>query len=292
MRFQYIFFLFHHQFKISSKLKLRLFSTSAIHNSYAPESVLNLGLSPKCAAIIKKENKVTCNNYDSVPAVLKKGQGIFLYDVDDKRYFDFLSGYSCTNQGHCHPRIIAALVDQASKLHHTSRAFHSDILHRYSEYITKLFGYDQVLPINTGVEGSESAVKLARKWGYKVKKIPTNQAKMIFAEDNYWGRSIAAISSSTDPTATENYGPFVPGFINVPFNDTVALEKELKDPNVCGFMVESIQGEGGIIIPDDDYLQKCRDLCTKYNVLFICDEIQTGLCRTGKRLCVDHAGGN
>lgn len=148
-----------------------------------------------------------------------------------------------------------------------------------------------MLPINTGVEGSESAVKLARKWGYKVKKIPTNQAKMVFAEDNYWGRSIAAISSSNDPTATENYGPFVPGFITVPFNDTVALERELKDPLVCGFMVEPIQGEAGIVIPSDDYLQRCRDLCTKYNVLFICDEIQTGLCRTGRRLCVDHYGG-
>lgn len=219
---------------------LRHFSTSLAGMSGNVE-----GLSPKAAAIILREEKVTCHNYHPVPAVLKQGKGVFLWDVDDKRYFDFLSGYSSVNQGHCHPKIIQALVDQVSKLHHTSRAFHSDTLSEYAEFVTKLFKYEMLLPMNTGVEAAESAVKLSRKWGYKVKKIPQNKAKVIFCNDNFWGRSIAAVSASTDPTAYENYGPFVPGFVTIPYNDVAALEKELQDPNVCAFMAESIQGEAG-----------------------------------------------
>lgn len=219
---------------------LRHFSTSLARMSGNVE-----GLSPKAAAIILREEKVTCHNYHPVPAVLKHGKGVFLWDVDNKRYFDFLSGYSSVNQGHCHPKIIQALVDQVSKLHHTSRAFHSDTLSEYAEFVTKLFKYEMLLPMNTGVEAAESAVKLSRKWGYKVKKIPQNKAKVIFCNDNFWGRSIAAVSASTDPTAYENYGPFVPGFVTIPYNDVAALEKELQDPNVCAFMAESIQGEAG-----------------------------------------------
>lgn len=245
-------------------------------------------LPPNSRAIVKRENEVTCHNYASVPAVLSRGKGVFLYDVDGSKYFDYLSGYSSVNQGHCHPKIIKALVDQASILHHTSRAFHSNLLCEYAEFITKLFGYETMLPMNTGVEAAESSIKLARKWGYKVKKIPTNQAKVIFCENNFWGRSIAAVSASTDITAYENYGPFVGGFINIPYDNIERLENELKDPNVCAFMVEPIQGEAGVVVPSDGYLTKVRELCTKYNVLFIVDEIQTGIGRTGKRLAVDY----
>jgi len=219
---------------------------------------------------------------------LARGKGVFLWDVDGKKYFDYLSGYSSVNQGHCHPKIIEALVAQVSILHHTSRAFHSNLLCEYAEFLTNYFGYESMLPMNTGVEAAESSIKLARKWGYKVKGIPTNQAKVITCEDNFWGRSIAAVSSSTDPTAYENYGPFVPGFTNIPYDNLERLEQELKDPNVCAFMTEPIQGEAGVVVPSDGFLTKARELCTKYNVLFIADEIQTGLGRTGKRLCVDH----
>lgn len=245
-------------------------------------------LPPKSREILKREDEVICHNYSSLPAVLTKGQGVYVWDVDGNRYFDYLSGYSSVNQGHCHPKIIKALVDQVSILHHTSRAFHSDLLCEYAEFITKLFGYESMLPMNTGVEAAESSIKLARKWGYKVKKVPKNEAKIIFCEDNFWGRSIAAVSSSTDPTAYENYGPFVPGFINIPYNNIERLEQELKDPNVVAFMAEPIQGEAGVVVPDEGYLTKVRELCTKNNVLFIADEIQSGLGRTGMRLAVDH----
>ncbi|CRK86236.1 CLUMA_CG000174, isoform A [Clunio marinus] len=245
-------------------------------------------LPPKTREIIKRETNVTCHNYAAVPAVLSRGKGVYLWDVDGKKYFDYLSGYSSVNQGHCHPKIVAALVEQASILYHTSRAFHSDLLAEYAEFITKLFGFETMLPMNTGVEAAESAVKLARKWGYVVKKIPNNKAKIIFCENNFWGRSIAAVSSSTDITAYENYGPFVPGFINIPYDNIERLEEELRDPNVAAFMVEPIQGEAGVVIPTDGFLKKARELCTKHNVLLITDEIQTGLGRTGKRLAVDH----
>lgn len=245
-------------------------------------------LPPNSRAIIKREQEVICHNYSSLPAVLTKGEGVFLWDVDGNRYFDYLSGYSSVNQGHCHPKIIKALVDQVTVLHHTSRAFHSDLLCEYAEFLTKLFGYESMLPMNTGVEAAESSIKLARKWGYKVKKVPANQAKIICCENNFWGRSIAAVSASTDPTAYENYGPFVPGFVNIPYDNIERLEEELKDLNVVAFMAEPIQGEAGVVVPSPGYLTKVRELCTKHNVLFIADEIQTGLGRTGRRLCIDH----
>lgn len=208
--------------------------------------------------------------------------------MEGKRYFDFLSAYSAVNQGHNHPKITKALIDQAQILTLTSRAFYSDVLGEYEEYITKLFGYEKVLPMNTGVEGGETALKLARRWGYDVKGIAANEAKIIFANGNFWGRTMSAISSSTDPTSFERFGPFMPGFLNVPYNDLAALEEKLKDPTVAGFMVEPIQGEAGVIVPYDGYLADVRRLCTKYNVLFIADEVQTGLARTGKMLACDH----
>jgi ornithine--oxo-acid transaminase len=223
---------------------------------------------------------------------LERGEGVYLYDVDGKKYFDFLSGYSAVNQGHCHPAIIEALQKQASKLTLTSRAFHNNLLGEYEKYITNYFGYDKVLPMNTGVEGGETAIKLARRWGYNVKGIAENKAKIIFAEGNFWGRTLAAISSSTDPSSFKGFGPYMPGFGLVPYNDLVALEEALKDKEVAAFMVEPIQGEAGVVIPDDGYLKAVRDLCDKYNVLFIADEIQTGLARTGKMLACDHENVN
>lgn len=215
--------------------------------------------------------------------------GVHVWDVDGKKYYDFLSAYSAVNQGHCHPVIIDALKKQAEILTLTSRAFYTDALGEYAEYITKIFGYDKVLPINSGVEAGETACKLARKWGYLKKRIPDNHAKIVFAEGNYWGRTISAISSSTDPTCRENYGPFMPGFLVIPYNDLQALEEVLKaDPHICAFMVEPIQGEAGIVVPSPGYLKGVRQLCTKYNVLWIDDEVQTGLGRTGKMLAVDH----
>ena len=237
---------------------------------------------------LELEDQFGAHNYHPIPVVLEKGDGVFLFDVDGKRYFDFLSGYSAVNQGHCHPAIIKTLQDQAAKLTLTSRAFHNNLLGEYEAYITKYFGYDKVLPMNTGVEGGETAIKLARRWGYHVKGIPENNARIIFAEGNFWGRTLAAISSSTDPSSFKGFGPFMPGFGLVPYNDLTALENELKDANVAAFMVEPIQGEAGVVLPDDGYLKGVRDLCTKYNVLFIADEIQTGLARTGKMLACDH----
>ncbi len=244
--------------------------------------------SANTAKYIALEDQFGAHNYHPVPVVLEKGEGIFLYDVDGKRYFDFLSGYSAVNQGHCHPAIIKALTDQAQKLTLTSRAFYNNLLGEYEKYITAYFGYDKVLPMNTGVEGGETAIKLARRWGYAVKGIPENQAKVIFAQGNFWGRTLAAISSSTDPSSYKGFGPFMPGFGLVPYNDLAALEIVLQDPNVAAFMVEPIQGEAGVVIPTDGYLKGVRDLCTQYNVLFIADEIQTGLARTGTLLACDH----
>ncbi|MFC4230543.1 ornithine--oxo-acid transaminase [Parasediminibacterium paludis] len=245
-------------------------------------------LSERSSYYLHLEEQFGAHNYHPLPVVLDRGEGVFLYDVDGKRYYDFLSGYSAVNQGHCHPKIIAALTTQASKLTLTSRAFHNNLLGEYSKFITSYFGYDKVLPMNTGVEGGETAIKLARRWAYDRKGVLENQAKIIFAEGNFWGRTLAAISSSTDPSSYKGFGPFMPGFGLVPYNDIAALEAALQDSNVAAFMVEPIQGEAGVVLPDDGYLQQVRALCTKYNVLFIADEIQTGLCRTGKLLACDY----
>ncbi len=245
-------------------------------------------LSDKSNFYLELEDKFGAHNYHPLPVVLKEGKGVYLTDVDGKKYYDFLSGYSAVNQGHCHPAIIDALINQAQTLTLTSRAFHNNILGEYEKYITEFFGFDKVLPMNTGVEGGETAIKLARRWAYTHKGVPENKAKIIFAEGNFWGRTLAAISASTDPSSYKNFGPFMPGFANIPYNDTVALEAALQDSNVAAFMVEPIQGEAGVVIPDEGYLLKVRELCTKYNVLFIADEIQTGLCRTGKVLACDH----
>lgn len=244
----------------------------------------------KSQEYISLEDQYGAHNYHPLPVVLSKGEGVFVWDVEGNRYFDFLSAYSAVNQGHCHPKIIQALHDQSQRITLTSRAFHNDQLGPFEKYITELLGFDRVLPMNTGVEGGETAIKLARKWGYTVKGIPANQAKIVFASGNFWGRTIAAISSSQDPDSYGDFGPFVPGFEVVPYNDLEALDKALQDGHVAAFMVEPIQGEAGVIVPDEDYLAGVRALCSKYNVLWIADEVQTGLGRTGKMLCCDHAG--
>ena len=241
-------------------------------------------------SIIDLEYKYGAHNYHPLPVVLEKGEGVFLWDVEGKKYYDFLSAYSAVNQGHCHPKIISALVNQSNKLTLTSRAFHNNILGQYEKFITEFFGYDKVLPMNTGVEGGETAVKLARKWGYEVKKVPNNCAKIIFVEGNFWGRTLGAISSSTDSSSTNGFGPFMPGYEIIPYNDLDSLKDSLKDQNVVAFMVEPIQGEAGVVVPDDDYLKKAYDLCKESNVLFIADEVQTGIGRTGKMLCCEHHG--
>ena len=237
--------------------------------------------------LIEIEEKYGAHNYHPLPVVLSKGEGVHVWDVEGKQYFDFLSAYSAVNQGHCHPKIIKALTDQATTLTLTSRAFHNDVLGKYEKFITDLFGYDKVLPMNTGVEGGETANKLARKWGYMKKGIADNKARIIFAKGNFWGRTLAAISSSDDPTSYEGFGPYMPGYDLIPYNNLEALETELRDPNVCAFMVEPIQGEAGVVVPDKGYLAGVRALCTKYNVLFIADEVQTGIARTGKMLACD-----
>ena len=237
---------------------------------------------------IALEDKYGAHNYHPLPVVLAKGEGVFVWDVEGKKYYDFLSSYSAVNQGHCHPKIVEALKEQADTLTLTSRAFHNDVLGKYEEFVTKLFGYDKVLPMNTGVEGGETANKLARKWGYMKKGIEKNKARIIFAKGNFWGRTLAAISSSDDPSSYEGFGPFMPGYDLIPYNDLEALETELKDFNVCAFMVEPIQGEAGVVVPDEGYLQGVRKLCDKYNVLFIADEVQTGIARTGKMLACDY----
>jgi ornithine--oxo-acid transaminase len=238
--------------------------------------------------LIALEEKNGAHNYHPLPVVLAKGEGVFVWDVEGRKYFDFLSAYSAVNQGHCHPKIIEALKAQADTLTLTSRAFHNDSLGEYEQYITHLFGYDKVLPMNTGVEGGETANKLARKWGYMKKNIPNDKARIIFAKGNFWGRTLAAISSSDDPLSYTGFGPYMPGYDLIPYNDLNALERELQDPNVCAFMVEPIQGEAGVVVPDDGYLKGVSDLCKKYNVLFIADEVQTGIARTGKMLACDH----
>lgn len=245
-------------------------------------------MSNKAAAYIALEHEFGAHNYHPLPVVLEKGEGVFLWDVDGKRYYDFLSGYSAVNQGHCHPEIIEALIRQSKKLTLTSRAFHNNLLGEYEKFITGYFGYDKVLPMNTGVEGGETAIKLARRWGYERKGIAENDAQVIFAEGNFWGRTLAAISASTDPSSYEGFGPYMPGFSTVPYNDLAALEEAFQNENVAAFMVEPIQGEAGVVIPDPGYLSGVRQLCTRHNVLLIADEIQTGLCRTGKLLACDH----
>ena len=245
-------------------------------------------LSSKAAYYIDLEDRFGAHNYHPLPVVLERGEGVFLYDVDGKLYYDFLSGYSAVNQGHCHPAIIDTFITQAKKLTLTSRAFHNNLLGEYEQYITQYFGYDKVLPMNTGVEAGETAIKLARRWAYTQKGVEENKAVILFAEGNFWGRTLAAISSSTDPSSYTKFGPFMPGFEIVPYNNVEALELFLQNPNVAAFMVEPIQGEAGVVVPDEGYLHQVKTLCNKYNVLFIADEIQTGLCRTGKMLACDH----
>lgn len=233
------------------------------------------------------EDRYGAHNYHPLPVVLSSGQGVFLYDVDGKRYFDFLSGYSAVNQGHCHPRIVASLVEQAQKLTLTSRAFHNDQLGPYEKYISDFFGYDKVLPMNTGVEAVETAIKLSRRWGYELKGIPANKARIVVCNSNFHGRTLNVISFSTDPAAKNNFGPFVPGYEYIEFNDLAALEKAFQDKSVAAFLFEPIQGEAGVIVPDAGYYKGVRELCTEYKVLMVADEIQTGLARTGSMLACD-----
>jgi ornithine--oxo-acid transaminase len=239
---------------------------------------------------IELEDKYGAHNYHPLPVVLEKGEGIYMWDTDGKKYFDFLSAYSAVNQGHCHPHIIKALTEQAKTLTLTSRAFYNNVLGEYEKFMTEFFEYDKVLPMNTGVEGGETAVKLCRKWAYTKKGIAKNQAKILFANGNFWGRTISAVSTSDDPDSYGDFGPFTPGFELIPYNDLAALEKALEDPNVAGFMVEPIQGEAGVVVPDEGYLKKANELCKSKNVLFIADEVQTGVARTGKLICCEHEG--
>jgi ornithine--oxo-acid transaminase len=262
--------------RLGRTIAKRAFSTTAAARSTAAE-------------LIAMEDKYGAHNYHPLPAVLAKGLGTKVWDVDGKEYFDFLSAYSAVNQGHCHPKIIGALTEQAQTMTLTSRAFHNDCLGPYEKYVTELFGFDKVLPMNTGVEGGETAIKLARKWAYMVKGLPENSAKVLFAEENFWGRTLAAVSSSSDPDCYTGFGPFMPGFDMIPYNDLDALEAYLaSDPNVAAFMVEPIQGEAGVVVPQEGYMRKAKEICQKYNVLLIADEVQTGCGRTGKMLACDH----
>lgn len=241
--------------------------------------------------LIALEDKYGAHNYHPIDAVLERGEGVYLWDINQKRYYDFLSAYSAVNQGHCHPRIIRALTEQAQKLTLTSRAFYNSVLGIYEEYITNYFGFDKVLPMNTGVEAVETALKLCRKWAYKVKGLPENQAKIIFAQGNFHGRTLGVVSASTDPTATNGFGPFLPGIEIVPYNDSQALAALLeRDKNIAGVILEPIQGEAGVLVPADSYLSEVAALCRNHQVLFIADEIQTGIARTGKMLAIDYAG--
>ncbi|UFH34287.1 ornithine--oxo-acid transaminase [Flavobacterium acetivorans] len=246
-------------------------------------------LSSKSEVLIEKENKYGAHNYHPLPVVLDKGEGVFVWDVDGKKYYDFLSAYSAVNQGHCHPKIVGAMVKQAQTLTLTSRAFHNDQLGVYEEYVTKYFGFDKVLPMNTGAEAVETALKLCRKWAYEVKGIPENQAQIIVCENNFHGRTTTIISFSNDEGARKSFGPFTAGFIKIPYDDTSALEEVLKSTtNIAGFLVEPIQGEAGVYVPTEGYLAKAKALCEAHNVLFIADEVQTGIARTGKLLAVNH----
>lgn len=237
---------------------------------------------------IAKEDKFGAHNYHPIPVVLARGEGIFVWDVEGNKYYDFLAAYSAVNQGHCHPKIVKALTEQANTLALTSRAFYNNVLGDWEEYMTKLFGYDKMLPMNSGAEADETALKLIRKWAYKVKGVPANEAKIIVCNGNFHGRTITIISMSSDPDAYKDYGPFTPGFVNIPYNDLEKLEEELQDPNVAGFLVEPIQAEAGVYVPEDGYLAKAAELCKKHKVLFVADEVQTGLARTGKMLACDH----
>ena len=254
--------------------------------------ILNLKVMNRSEQFIEMEHQYGAHNYHPLPVVLSKGEGAFVWDVEGKRYFDFLSAYSAVNQGHCHQKIVNALCEQAKTLTLTSRAFYNDCLGPYEKYITEYFGYDKVLPMNTGAEADETAMKLARRWGYKVKGIPENEAIIICCEGNFHGRTISIISMSTDPDSYGQFGPFTPGFVKIPYNDSVALEQTLEKlgDKVVGFLVEPIQGEAGVYVPNDGYLKKCYELCKKHNVLFIADEVQTGIARTGKMLACDHEG--
>ncbi len=245
-------------------------------------------LSPLTNYFLEKEEMYGAHNYHPLPVVLTRGKGVFVWDVDDNRYYDFLSGYSAINQGHCHPRIIETFIEQAQRLTLTSRAFHNDVLGEYEEFITRFFGYDKVLPMNTGVEGVETALKLARRWGYEVKGVDKNKAKIITCANNFHGRTISVISYSTDDSSKRDFGPFTPGFDVIPYNDIPALKLALEDSNVVGFLVEPIQGEAGVIVPDEGYLAAAAKVCKDANVLFMADEIQTGLARTGRMLACDH----
>lgn len=244
----------------------------------------------KTEAYIEREEKFGAHNYHPLPVVLERGEGIYVWDVEGKRYFDFLSAYSAVNQGHCHPKIIKALTDQAQQLTLTSRAFYNNVLGEFEEFITKMLGYDKVLPMNSGAEADETALKLCRKWAYLKKGIPENEAKIVVCEGNFHGRTITIVSMSNDPDSYKHYGPFTPGFIKIPYNDTNALAKALEDKNIAGFLVEPIQGEAGVFVPDDGYIRKAYELCKAKNVLFMADEVQTGLARTGKMLACDHEG--
>jgi ornithine--oxo-acid transaminase len=242
------------------------------------------------ARAMELEDKYGAHNYHPIPVVLERGLGVYVWDLERKQYLDFLSAYSAVNQGHCHPKIVDAMIAQLQKLSLTSRAFYNNQLGECEKFLCEYFGYDKALMMNSGVEGGETAIKLTRKWAYKVKGIEQNKAKILFAEGNFWGRTIAAISSSTDPSSYNDYGPLLPGFEIIPYNNLEALAQALQDPNVAGFMVEPIQGEAGVLVPDEGYLKKAYDLCQANNVLFIADEVQTGIARTGKRICCDHEG--
>lgn len=247
-----------------------------------------ISMTEKTQYYLELEQSSGAHNYHPIPVVLNRGEGVYVWDVDGKRYYDFLSGYSAVNHGHCHPKIVNVLIDQAKKLTLTSRAFHSDLLGEFAKYITKYFGYDKVLPMNTGAEGVETAIKLCRKWAYEVKGIEENKAVIIVCEGNFHGRTSTIISFSSDPSAKRNFGPYMPGFISIPYNDKAALAKVLENKNVAGFLLEPIQGEAGVIVPDEVYLTYAKQLCEEANVLFIADEIQTGLARTGEMLACDH----
>ncbi|MBP6825261.1 MAG: ornithine--oxo-acid transaminase [Saprospiraceae bacterium] len=252
--------------------------------------VLTNTATPTATELMELENRYNAHNYHPLPVVLERGRGVYVWDVDGKRYYDFLSAYSAVNQGHCHPRIIQALIDQAQKLTLTSRAFYNNLLGEYAEFLTRYFGYERILPMNTGVEGVETAIKLARKWAYQVKAVPEGEAKIVFVEGNFHGRTLGAISASTDPDSRKGFGPYMPGYIVIPYNDLSALQKALQDPTVAAFLLEPIQGEAGVFVPDEDYLPKAFELCRERNVLFIADEVQTGIARTGRLLCCDHYG--
>ena len=247
-----------------------------------------INISPNTQHYLELEENYGAHNYHPLPVVLNRGESVYLYDVDGKRYFDFLSGYSAVNQGHCHPKIIAALTEQAQRLTLTSRAFYNNMLGDYEQYITSYFGYDKVLPMNTGVEAVETAIKLSRKWGYEVKGIPEDKLKIVVCNGNFHGRTSTVISFSSDPMARKNFGPFMPGFLPIPFNDIAALENAFRDRTVAAFLFEPIQGEAGVVVPDEGYYSSVRTLCTDYNVLMVADEIQTGLARTGEMLACDH----